>query len=179
MKVLISLQFQENLNEKIVDMKIAYSTVIGFRVDCAKNFPARDQIMKTENPGLNFPFLTILMAQKIFPVIWKNIRYNFGDAYNASTGIFTCPYDGIYSFYASSSMLGQYEGHIFIQVNGSIEIQHYFRNYGEHEYKHISPHGEFNLKKGDSVQIGMTGVFYRAGSNCLRTYFQGHLVALL
>ena len=112
-------------------------------------------------------------------VIWKNVAYNIGNAFDQTTGRFICPHDGIYSFYLTSSMLGQYEGHIFMQVNQSIQVQHYFRNYGEHEYKHISPNGEFKLKKGDSVSVGMTGTFYRAGSMCYRTYFHGHLVDFL
>ena len=76
-------------------------------------------------------------------------------------------------------MIGQVEGHISIQVNGSTKIQHYFRNNGDREYKHISPSALFKLKKDDSVQVAMTGTFYKAASICSRTYFHGHLVNLL
>ena len=76
-------------------------------------------------------------------------------------------------------MIGLVEGSISIQINRSTKVQNYFRNNGDREYKHISPNAEFKLKRGDSVQVAMTGTFYKAGSLCSRTYFHGHLVELL
>ena len=118
--------------------------------------------------------------QKIFLVIWKNIEYNIGNAFDESTGIFTCPHDGIYSFYATSPIYGQYYGRIDIYVNGSKKVHHFLRNHGagEDEFKHVSPNGVFKLSKGDTVHIYMQGTFYRA-RYCTRTYFQGHLINLL
>merc|ERR1719270_1667598 len=63
---------------------------VAFRATCAKNFPNDYQTQYTENQ-----------------VIWKNIEYNIGSAFNASNGKFTCPHDGIYSFYANSPVYGQ------------------------------------------------------------------------
>ena len=118
---------------------------------------------------------------KLFLVIWKNIEYNIGNAFDESTGKFTCPHDGIYSFYATSAINGQHNGWIYIDVNGSKKVDHYLRNHGagKDEFKHVSPAGVFKLSKGDTVQIRMSGTFYYASSGCESTYFQGHLIDLL
>ena len=118
---------------------------------------------------------------KLFLGIWKNIEYNIGNAFDESAGKFTCPHDGIYSFYATSPIKGQVNGWIYIHVNGSEKVGHYLRNHGagKDEFKHVSPTGVFKLSKGDTVQIYMKGTFYYASSHCSRTYFQGHLIDLL
>ena len=67
---------------------------------------------------------------KLFLVIWKNIEYNIGYAFDQSTGKFTCPHDGIYSFYATSSIMGQTSGLIEIYVNGSSKVDHFLQNHG-------------------------------------------------
>ena len=122
-----------------------------------------------------------LIKIKLFLVIWKNIEYNIGNAFDESTGTFNCPHDGIYSFYATSSIYDNYEGWVQIYVNGSRKVDHLLRNHGadDDEYKHVSPNGVFKLSKGDTVDIKMSGTFYRASSECERTYFQGHLIDLL
>ena len=116
-----------------------------------------------------------------YSAIWKNIEYNIGSAFDASNGKFTCPYDGIYSFYATSAIYNQHDGHIDIYVNGSLKIHHYLYNHGagRYEYKHVSPQGVFKLRKGDTVHIHMHGTYYYASSEWIRTYFQGHLIDLL
>ena len=78
-------------------------------------------------------------------------------------------------------MIGQVEGHISIRADGPTtgSTQNYFRNNGDHEYKHINPNAQFKLKRGAHVYVAMTGTFYRPSSICHRTYFQGHLIDLL
>ena len=120
-----------------------------------------------------------LIKIKLFLVIWENIEYNIGNAFDKSTGTFTCPQDGIYSFYATSPIWGQTYGRIYIYVNGSEKVHHYLCNHGEYEFKHTSPNGVFKLRKGDTVHIDMLGTFHYASSQCSRTYFQGHLIDLL
>ena len=109
------------------------------------------------------------------------MEYNIGSAFDASNGKFTCPYDGLYSFYATSPIQGERNGSIVIYVNGSQKVFHYNRNHGaeQYDFKHNSPQGVFKLTKGDTVHIRMYGYFYRASSYCDRTYFQGHLIDLL
>ena len=121
------------------------------------------------------------MKFKSFLVIWKNIEYNIGNAFDESTGKFTCPHDGIYSFYATSPINGQDKGRIYIYVNGSQKVYHYLYNHGagEDEFKHVSPTGVFKLSKGDTVDIRMSGTFHFASSECSRTYFQGYLIDIL
>ena len=108
-------------------------------------------------------------------VIWKNLEYNIGNAFEETKGTFTCPHDGIYSFYATSLVWNDKSGRIHIYVNGSNTVQQEIYNgYGD-----ISSHGVFKLKKGDSVHIYMNGYFHYANSNCHRTFLQGHLIDLL
>ena len=110
-------------------------------------------------------------------MIWKNIAYNIGNSFDSATGLFTCPQDGIYSFYATSPIRGAADGNIFIYVNGAAKIHHYVYNYGgQSELNHNSPYGEFKLSEGDTVHIHMSGTFYYASTSCDRTYFQGHLI---
>ena len=114
-------------------------------------------------------------------VIWKNTEYNIGSAYDARSGIFTCPYNGIYSFYVTSPVYKQHDTNIRIYVNGSSKVYHYLHNHGGgvYEFKHSSPYAVLKLSKGDIVHIYMTGLFHYANTQCTRTYFQGHLVDLL
>ena len=112
-------------------------------------------------------------------VIWKNIEYNIGDAFNAANGKFTCPHDGIYSFHVTSPTFYAYDGNIEIYVNGSQKIYHLNRNKDGDEYHHNNVQGNFKLNQGDTVHIYMHGRFHNAGSECYRTYFQGHLIDLL
>ena len=76
--------------------------------------------------------------------------------------------------------MGQHWGDIFIYVNKSFKTHHLVSNKGVgNEYKDVSSNGVFKLSKGDTVYIYMRGFFYKANSDCLRTYFQGHLIDLL
>ena len=111
-------------------------------------------------------------------VIWANTEYNIGNAFDETTGIFTCPYDGIYSFYATSSVYNSNRGSIYIFVNGSNKLYHY-TNVASSKFAHISPNGVVKLKQGDTVHIYMSGTFHNAKSVCTETYFQGHLIDLL
>jgi len=156
----------------VEEMKNTPKAVVAFRVTCAKNFPYMMSMYHSDKQ-----------------VIWQNIEYNIGSAYDASNGKFTCPYDGIYSFYATSPIYGQdssgrVEGNIDIMVNQSVKSNHFLRNSGNGhpnygEENHVSPQGLFKLKKGDTVHISMSGYFYYGSSDCTRTYFQGHLIDLL
>jgi len=152
----------------VEEMKNTPKAVVAFRVTCAKNFPWGISMYRSDKQ-----------------VIWQNIEYNIGSAYDASNGKFTCPYDGIYSFYATSPIYGEEYGNIDIMVNQSVKSKHFLRNYGKYgesgygEENHVSPQGLFKLKKGDTVHISMSGYFYYGSSDCTRTYFQGHLIDLL
>ena len=108
-------------------------------------------------------------------MIWKNLEYNIGNAFDETKGTFTCPYDGIYSFYATAFVWGSNSGNIYIYVNGSKKVQQQISSgYGD-----ISSHGVFKLKKGDTVHIYMTGYFHYANSQGNRTFLQGRLIELL
>ena len=108
-------------------------------------------------------------------VIWKNLEYNIGNAFDETKGTFTSPHDGIYSFYATSFVWDNQSGNIYIYVNGSKTVQQQIYN-GNGD---MSSHGVFKLKKGETVHIYMSGTFYYANSHCYRTFLQGHLIDLL
>ena len=112
-------------------------------------------------------------------VIWKNIEYNIGGAFNAANGQFTCPHDGIYSFHVTSPTYHKHSGNIEIYVNGSQKIRHLNANSDADEFHQNNVQGNFKLNQGDTVHIYMHGYFNYAGSQDYRTYFQGHLIDLL
>ena len=132
---------------------------------------------------------------KFYSVTWQNVEYNIGNTFSASTGIFTCPLDGIYAFYATSPIQDSQTwiinaderaisiSFIYIYVNGSKKVFH--QDVGDRSFK---------LKQGDTVHIGMSGYFSdaergRGNLRCVRnhcvtitcdeTYFHGYLVNLL
>jgi hypothetical protein len=149
----------------VEEIKNTPKTVVAFRATCI------------DKPG----------TSGYHPVIWKSVEYNIGSAYDASNGQFTCPYDGIYSFYATSPTYRdmyddtRYETHIEIHVNGSIKVQHYVVANLD-DFLHSTPHGVFKLQKGDTVHIERWGPFSNTVyGKCYkeRTYFQGHLIDLL
>ena len=160
------------------ELKYNSKTVIAFRATCAKNFPRNSSTRMDENPGRNAFFLKIIhqfRTPTITLVIWKNIEYNVGNAFDESKGIFTCPYDGIYYFYSTALVSHSKDAHSYIYVNGANRADHHV-NPG---YAHSNPNGLLKLKKGDKVHIRMIGYFYFASSECARTYIQGYLVDLL
>ena len=112
----------------------------------------------------------------IISVIWKSVNYNIGDAYNEATGKFTSPYRGIYFFYATSPVHGRYSGDTYIYVNDVEKVHHYIQNDDKHVFDSASPTAVLKLNKGDTVHVHMSGTFHWAGSDCARTYFQGHLI---
>lgn len=153
------------ISSSIDEIKNDTKPVIAFRATCATNFPNDYTTKKTEAP-----------------VIWTNMEYNIGEAFDATTGIFTCPYDGIYSFYATSTIFGPQQAATIIYVNGSMKAKHQVRHISDvahNELDTIAPSGVFQLNKGDTVHMYMGGVYYKANEHCVGTYFEGHLVDLL
>lgn len=170
----------------VEEIKNTPKAVVSFRATTAKNFP-------------EIAIQTIQHSAD--PVIWKNIEYNIGSAFNASNGRFTCPHDGIYFFYATAMVNGQNSGEIIINVNERNKAVHSVSGLGYTEYNidpwasilgsrierlngskkggaiQLSAQIVVMLRKGDTVVTRMTGTFMW---NCdERTYFQGHLLDLL
>jgi len=146
---------------------------VAFRASLAKNFlMGKPETFK----GI---FGNILKSDKTMyhkedPVIWKNEEYNIGSGFDVSNGIFTCPYDGIYSFYATSPILRGY-GKIVIYVNESyLKANHI--GHADNWKEQVSSQGVFRLKKGNTVHIKMEGFFHNAHSYSASTYFEGHLI---
>jgi len=70
-------------------MKITPKAVVAFRAGCIKNNQTKLSSLSDHTFAL-------------YRVTWQNVEYNIGNTFSASTGIFTCPLDGIYAFYATS-----------------------------------------------------------------------------
>jgi uncharacterized coiled-coil protein SlyX len=151
----------------VEEMKNSPKAVVAFRTTCTKNFQMSTS-GKTRYNSEN-------------PVIWKYSEYNIGSAFDASNGKFTCPHNGIYSFYATSPIVGRY-GKIYIYVNGRQKIDS-GHNSGHIDantaIEHASSQSVLQLTKGDTVHIHMKGYFNLANTYCHSTYFQGHLIDLL
>ena len=112
------------------------------------------------------------------------MEFNIGSAFDETSGKFTAPNDGIYSFYATSPIqqyTSRINNQIYIYVNGSSKVYHLLQTSGagKYQFQHNSPSAVFKLAKGDTVHIHMSGTFYYASTTCDRTYFQGHLIDLL
>ena len=95
---------------------------------------------------------------------WLKVPSGKDQFENPSKGTFTCPYDGIYSFYATSSVI-ENSGNIYIYVNGFNMVHHHANMPNMNEQTHISPNGILKLKQGDTVQISMSGKFNYANAN--------------
>merc|ERR1711990_44959 len=158
-----------NISESMEEIATKPKPVVAFRATCAKNFPNSESTYYIEDK-----------------VIWKNIEFNIGSAFDSSTGTFICPHDGIYSFYATSPILDLGTIRIYVEEFMSNQWSEKVRHHTSSNYdaygrskRHISPYGEFKLRRGDTVHIQMKGNFYYASSDCKETYFQGHLMDLL
>ena len=73
----------DEISASVEELKNTPSAVVAFRATCVKNFPS---------------------VYTPYKVIWTNTEYNIGNAFDETKGTFTCPYDGIYSFYATSAV---------------------------------------------------------------------------
>jgi len=106
-------------------------------------------------------------------ITFDTIVENTGNHIDISTGIFTCPYDGLYQF-SFSATSGEH-GYTLVQVQINGEIEFYIYNYEEGNRSLLSYTWMFLLAQGDEVRLyivdGAIAVSHRAT-------FSGQLIKL-
>tara|TARA_A100001388_G_scaffold271248_1_gene249780 strand:+ start:1656 stop:2480 length:825 start_codon:yes stop_codon:yes gene_type:complete len=106
-------------------------------------------------------------------VVFPNTLYNVGNHYSTSTGYFTAPVDGLYSFSGKLYLNNTNNSSYYIAINGS----------GENYRYHIATEntaGDMTISFAENIELtsgqyvsvlGYTGEYYKAHST-----FQGFLV---
>uniref|UniRef100_A0A8W8LMJ7 C1q domain-containing protein n=1 Tax=Magallana gigas TaxID=29159 RepID=A0A8W8LMJ7_MAGGI len=106
-------------------------------------------------------------------VVFDKVSVNEGKAYDSSSGIFTAPLDGTYSFTWTTLTTG---GKYFISEimqNGKVITKNYTDGRGRDGYEMSTSHANIKMKKGDKVWIrtyGNLGQHAVGGHWC---YFSG------
>ena len=120
------------------------------------------------------------------PIPFDVEKLNVGGAMNSTSGKFTAPRDGIYSFsFTGFPRLPASSSTVFLRVlmylNGNVIGRGYADEVGSTttmQYETLSFQSTFNLQKGDDIWLeinGMsTGTYLNGG---LYTHFSGHLLA--
>ena len=90
-------------------------------------------------------------------VVFENVLLNLGGGYDATTGVFTCPMDGVYIFSTSimtisGSHTEQTRVHVDIMKNGA-EIAAAYANGGSGEMEQGSVSAAVQLVRGDTVKV--------------------------
>ena len=143
-----------------------------------------EQIKSNQTPDIAFR-ATCTPKNKQYIVIWEDIEYNIGNAYNQSSGYFTAPRDGIYSLYAIfpfDSLESSFSVGLSIWVKYHFGIFQTFFKAVIHDTFTESWNQSLKLQKGDTVNIVLHGKIDDTMNRChgrRKTFFQGHLIAPL
>ena len=106
-------------------------------------------------------------------VVFPNTLYNVGNHYSTSTGYFTAPVDGLYSFSGKLYLNNSNNSSYYIAINGSgVNYRYYIATENTAGDMTISFAENIELTSGQYVSVlGYTGEYYKAHST-----FQGFLV---
>ncbi|XP_062591753.1 collagen alpha-2(VIII) chain-like [Saccostrea cucullata] len=89
-------------------------------------------------------------------VVFETVDLNEGQGYNASTGIFTAPYGGLYVFdWTTLAWVGQY-AFTALTVNGSYKSWIYCHDVNSKTWLQCSKMAVVKLNHGDKVWIGVS-----------------------
>nr|XP_034307450.1 complement C1q tumor necrosis factor-related protein 2-like [Crassostrea gigas] len=92
-------------------------------------------------------------------VIFDKVSLNEGNAYNKTSGIFTAPMDGIYSFtWSILTQSGKYFVSEIVQ-NGHKVASNYCDGRGHDYWSMSTEHANIKMKKGDKVWIRTHGTW--------------------
>jgi hypothetical protein len=81
-------------------------------------------------------------------VTWNNIRFNKGDGYNPTTGLFTAPISGHYWFHSHVLSVGVCQQ--FWQINGATALHFSQTNTGS---THLGGSDVFYMNAGDTINV--------------------------
>lgn len=102
-------------------------------------------------------------------VVFDEITLNEGNSYNKTSGIFTAPFDGIYSFtWTTLTAGGKYFMTEIVRNGHPIAYNHNDgRGVGGEGYPMSSSHANIKMKKGERVWIRTYGSYgqYAEGGN--------------
>ncbi|XP_061190511.1 uncharacterized protein LOC133198433 [Saccostrea echinata] len=97
-------------------------------------------------------------------VVYDGVYYNYGNAYNQHTGVFTAPSDGLYVFTWSSCVEPKKIFDVEILLNGKRKGLGNCNNELNKGYENCSNTFPFVLRAGDKVNIRTTYANYLHGS---------------
>lgn len=101
---------------------------------------------------------------------WNDVHHNTGNHFNASTGTFTAPVNGVYFFSFSVLNDGALSFAIQLHKNGSLLLRPYIESNRGMQFS-----VNLYLETNDEIRVAaQTGDTYRLGSNY--TWFSGCLI---
>ena len=109
-------------------------------------------------------------------IVFNSVRHNIGSHYNSSTGIFTAPVAGIYSFkicIMSNNTVQQNKSYS-IRKNGSIHQESYSNSNSNNHHK-WNWSGDIQLSASDTILVN-TGSCTLYGAAGQYSLFSGHLI---
>nr|ABF00124.1 sialic acid binding lectin [Helix pomatia] len=109
-------------------------------------------------------------------VIYDIVITNHGNAYDNSTGLFTAPVDGMYSFQLNLLTIKEKEGWLELVHNGQLKVSVYAKQ--DSTYDSSSNSVIIKMKEGDRVNVRAhkkSGLFGRDDE--LYNTFSGHFLS--
>jgi hypothetical protein len=119
------------------------------------------------------------------PIVWNNVSWNVGGGYNSSTGIFTAPIQGYYSFSHWAMTNGNQNLVLLYYINGSdsndlnpVRSEPFANKNG---YSHVQNSGTttFKMRAGDQLYIALTSgnIFVSAVGSAMYNNFEGYYLS--
>ena len=119
------------------------------------------------------------------PIIWNNVSWNVGGGYNTSTGIFTAPIQGYYSFNHWAMTNGNANMVLVYYINGlvtndlnPVRTEPYAK---QNSFSHVQNSGTttFKMRTGDQLYIALTSgnIFVSAAGTAMYNNFEGYYLS--
>lgn len=107
---------------------------------------------------------------------WSRFQLNVGNAMSL-TGIFTAPYSGVYYFsFSGVKYASQYAMFVYLRLNSNNIGLAEATSSGIDLYESMSLHSTLQLKKGDQIDLWISGQTYLFEDERRRTHFTGWLI---